>query len=60
MLVLLTFPDYLIVIKYILNILARRRGVSEKQESQREDEAWFSQILNKNYSREASLFHEIH
>ena len=39
MLVLLTFPDYLIVIKYILNILARRRGVSEKQERQREDEA---------------------
>ena len=58
MLVLLTFPDYLIVTKYILNILARRRGVSEKQESQRKDEAWFSQ--NKNYSREASLFHEIH
>ena len=58
MLVLLTFPDYLIVIKYILNILARRRGVSEKQESQGEDEALFSQ--NKNYSREASLFHEIH
>ena len=39
MLVLLTFPDYLIVIKYTFNILARRRGVSEKQESQREDEA---------------------